>query len=192
MARFVLVHGAFSGAWIWGPLIDRLTATGHSVEAFDLPGSGDDHTLASEVTLNTYTTRLCEVLTSSAEPAIVVGNSMGGIVTTQGAARCPGGVRALILCDGVHSKGRPESARPDTTAGRGRRSGSGQYHHRRRTPGCHHAGLGLASSVVWLLHSRGRKLGHRSAVPSARRAFRDASIHPARRPRRHQPALRGL
>lgn len=96
MARFVLVHGAFSGAWIWGPLIDRLTATGHSVEAFDLPGSGDDHTLASEVTLNTYTTRLCEVLTSSAEPAIVVGNSMGGIVATQGATRCPGGVRALI------------------------------------------------------------------------------------------------
>jgi hypothetical protein len=23
MARFVLVHGAFSGAWIWGPLVER-------------------------------------------------------------------------------------------------------------------------------------------------------------------------
>jgi alpha-beta hydrolase superfamily lysophospholipase len=51
MARFVLVHGAFSEAWIWGPLIDRLKATGPSVEVFDLPGSGDDHRLASEVTL---------------------------------------------------------------------------------------------------------------------------------------------
>jgi hypothetical protein len=47
MARFVLVHDAFAGAWIWGPLTDRLTAAGHSVDAFDPPGLGDDHTPAS-------------------------------------------------------------------------------------------------------------------------------------------------
>ena len=96
MARFVLVHGAFSGAWIWGPLIDRLRAAGHSVEAFDLPGSGDDHMPASEVTLDACATRLCDVLSSGSEPAVVAGNSMGGIVATQGAARCPGRVRALV------------------------------------------------------------------------------------------------
>ena len=96
MARFVLVHGAFSGAWIWEPLIDRLKATGHSVDVFDLPGSGDDHRPASEVTLDAYATRLCEVLASSSEPAIVAGNSMGGIVATQGAAHCPRCVRALV------------------------------------------------------------------------------------------------
>ena len=28
MARFVLVHGAFSGGWIWGPLAERLTGFG--------------------------------------------------------------------------------------------------------------------------------------------------------------------
>ena len=44
MARFVLVHGAFSGAWIWGPLQERLKAPGHSVDVFDLPGLGDDQT----------------------------------------------------------------------------------------------------------------------------------------------------
>ena len=89
MARFVLVHGAFSGAWIWSPLIERLKAAGHSVEVFDLPGSGEDYTPASGVTLDAYATRLCEVLASNSEPAIVAGNSMGGIVATQGAARCP-------------------------------------------------------------------------------------------------------
>ena len=57
MARFVLVHGAFSGAWIWAPLIERLRAAGHSVEAFDLPGSGDDRTPASEVTLDACAAR---------------------------------------------------------------------------------------------------------------------------------------
>src|SRR5262245_30973335 len=96
MARFVLVHGAFSGAWIWGPLMDRLRAAGHSAEAFDLPGLGNDRTPASEVTLDACATRLCEVLARNAEPAIVVGNSMGGIIATQGAARCPERVAALV------------------------------------------------------------------------------------------------
>jgi len=96
MARFVLVHGAFAGAWIWEPLMERLKTAGHSVEAFDLPGSGDDHTPPIEVTLDACAARLCEVLASSSEPAIVAGNSMGGIIATQGAARCPGRVRALV------------------------------------------------------------------------------------------------
>jgi pimeloyl-ACP methyl ester carboxylesterase len=96
MARFVLVHGAFSGAWIWGPLIQRLEMAGHSVEAFDLPGLGDDHTPASEVTLDACAARLCEVLASHPEPAIVVGHSMGGIIATQAAARCPQRIAALV------------------------------------------------------------------------------------------------
>jgi pimeloyl-ACP methyl ester carboxylesterase len=89
MARFVLVHGAFTGAWIWEPLVNRLKAAGHSAEAFDLPASG-------EATLDACATRLCEVLASSSEPAIVAGNSMGGIIATQGAARCPSRVKALV------------------------------------------------------------------------------------------------
>jgi pimeloyl-ACP methyl ester carboxylesterase len=96
MARFVLVHGAFSGAWIWGPLMNRLKAAGHSVDAFDLPGLGDDHTPASEVSLEACAARLCDVLAASPEQAVVVGNSMGGIIATQGAARCPQRVAALV------------------------------------------------------------------------------------------------
>ena len=96
MARFVLVHGAFSGAWIWEPLIARLKAAGHSAEAFDLPGLGDDHTPPSEVTLDACAARLCEVLAAGSEPAVVVGHSMGGIIATQGAARCPERVAALV------------------------------------------------------------------------------------------------
>jgi pimeloyl-ACP methyl ester carboxylesterase len=96
MARFVLVHGGFSGAWIWLPLIDSLKAAGHLVEAFDLPGTGGDHTSASEVSLDSYAGRVCEVLAANSEPAIVVGHSMGGIVATQGAARCPERVAALV------------------------------------------------------------------------------------------------
>ena len=82
MARFVLVHGGFSGAWIWLPLMDTLKEAGHLVEALDLPGMGDDHTSASEVSLDSYAGPVCEVLAANSEPAIVVGHSMGGIVAT--------------------------------------------------------------------------------------------------------------
>jgi pimeloyl-ACP methyl ester carboxylesterase len=97
MARFVLVHGAFAGAWIWRPEIERLQPAGHSVEAFDLPGMGDDRTPVSECTLEANAARLCDVLTSSPEPAIVVGHSMGGVIATQAAARCPERVAALVF-----------------------------------------------------------------------------------------------
>ena len=69
-----------------GPLTDRLKAAGHSVEAFDLPGLGDDHIPASEVTLDACAARLCEVLADSSEPAVVVGNSMCGSCTEDVAA----------------------------------------------------------------------------------------------------------
>ena len=96
MARFVLVHGAFSGGWIWDSLIESLEELGHRSEAFDLPGLGEDRTPARDVTLDAYAARLCEVLATSREPAIVVGSSMGGVVAKQGAARCPERVAALV------------------------------------------------------------------------------------------------
>src|SRR4051794_14660487 len=77
MARFVLVHGAHGGAWCWEPVVGPLAAAGHAVEAFDLPGSGGDHTAAASVTLAAYVERTCAVLAGRPEPAVLVGHSMG-------------------------------------------------------------------------------------------------------------------
>jgi pimeloyl-ACP methyl ester carboxylesterase len=96
MARFVLVHGAFVGAWIWEPLVERLEAAGHTVSTLDLPGSGDDQTPVEEVTLDAYADRVCAVLAEDSEPAILVGNSMGGVVITQASSRCPERVASLV------------------------------------------------------------------------------------------------
>jgi len=96
MARFVLVHGAFCGAWIWGPLLERLQTAGHTAVAFDLPGLGEDRTPTSEVTLDSCAARVCDVLATGPEPAIVAGSSMCGVVATQAAARCPQRVAALV------------------------------------------------------------------------------------------------
>lgn len=97
MARFVLVHGAFAGAWIWRPVIEKLESAGHSVDVLDLPGMGEDRTPVSGCTLDANADRVCDLLQSRSEPAIVVGHSMGGVVATQAAARCPEQVLALVF-----------------------------------------------------------------------------------------------
>jgi pimeloyl-ACP methyl ester carboxylesterase len=85
VARFVLVHGAFGGAWVWEPVVSELEAAGHRVEAPDLPGSGDDRTPVEEITLDAYAERIRSVLASDPEPAVLVGHSMGGVAITQAA-----------------------------------------------------------------------------------------------------------
>lgn len=97
MARLVLVHGAFSGAWAWEPVTGPLESLGHTVEAPDLPGSGDDPTPVEEVTLEAYADRVGEVLAARPEPAVLVGASMGGVVITQAVATAPERVRSLVF-----------------------------------------------------------------------------------------------
>jgi pimeloyl-ACP methyl ester carboxylesterase len=118
MARLVLVHGAFSGAWCWERVIPGLEQAGHTVETLDLPGAGGDHTPVAEITLDAYARRVCDVL-AAGSPAVLVGHSMGGMVVTQAAARMPEQVSALVyLCAFVPSDGealltltaRPEAA----------------------------------------------------------------------------------
>jgi pimeloyl-ACP methyl ester carboxylesterase len=118
MARLVLVHGAFGGAWCWELAVPGLEQAGHSVETLDLPGAGADHTPVAEISLDAYARRVCDVL-ASGPPAVLVGHSMGGMVVTQAAARMPEKVSALVyLCAFVPVDGealltltaRPEAA----------------------------------------------------------------------------------
>lgn len=95
MARFVLVHGAFGGAWCWEPVLPGLRARGHQAEAIDLPGSGQDATPVGEVTLARYGERVCQAL-AAGPPALLVGHSMGGMAITQAAGRRPDLAAGLV------------------------------------------------------------------------------------------------
>jgi pimeloyl-ACP methyl ester carboxylesterase len=106
MARFVFVHGAFSGAWCWEPVTAPLEALGHTVEALDLPGAGDDRTPVADVTLASYADRVVSVLARRPEPAVLVGTSMGGVVVTQVAGIAPERVASLVfVCAFMPSSG---------------------------------------------------------------------------------------
>jgi len=95
MARVVLVHGAFGQAAVWDRVVPALRSAGHEVEAVDLPGQGADPTPVAEVTLDRYAQRVCEAL-ADGPPAVLVGHSMGGVVITQAAARCPEQIDRLV------------------------------------------------------------------------------------------------
>lgn len=77
-----------------------LERAGHVVRTPDLPGHGDDKTPLAEITSESYVVRIVEILESLAEPAILVGHSMGGMVISQVAERQPDDVRALAYVAG--------------------------------------------------------------------------------------------
>lgn len=93
MAEFVLVHGAWHGAWCWRDVVPLLTASGHSVTAIDLPGHGTDQTPLEQITFESYIDTIVRAM--QGRSAILVGHSMGGLITTV-AERLPEAVQALV------------------------------------------------------------------------------------------------
>lgn len=54
MSTYVLVHGAWHGAWCWKYVTPLLENEGHKVVAPDLPGHGEDKTPIADITLEAY------------------------------------------------------------------------------------------------------------------------------------------
>ena len=99
MSTFVLVHGAWHGAWCWYKVVPRLEQAGHRVVAPDLPSLGSDKTPISQVSLRLWTDRVCQVLDAESAPVILVGHSRGGIVISEAAEARPEKVQRLVyLC----------------------------------------------------------------------------------------------
>lgn len=96
MSTYVLVHGAWHGAWCWFKVIPLLERSGNRVVAPDLPSHGVDRTPTGTVDLQAYVDRVCEVLDACHEPVILVGHSMGGIVISQAAEARPDKVAKLV------------------------------------------------------------------------------------------------
>ncbi len=96
MSIYVLIHGAWHGAWCWNKVVPLLQKEGHTVVAPDLPGLGEDKTPISEVTLQAYAARVCEVVSAQSEPVILLGHSMGGVAITQAAENCSDNIRQLV------------------------------------------------------------------------------------------------
>jgi len=96
VSTYVLVHGAWHGAWCWDKVVPLLEAAGHTAVAVDLPGHGNDTTPIEDLTLDDYVDRVSEVLDNQPEPAVLVGHSHGGATISMVAERRPEMVKTLV------------------------------------------------------------------------------------------------
>jgi pimeloyl-ACP methyl ester carboxylesterase len=96
MSQFVLVHGAFHGAWCWHKTVAALEQRGHHAKAIDLPGQGEDHTPLKQVTLDTMVERIIEHIDTVPGPVVLVGHSLGGIPISVTGERAPERVKTLV------------------------------------------------------------------------------------------------
>ena len=95
-AHFVLVHGAWHGAWAWYKTKTQLEKLGHTVTTVELPSHGIDHTSPETVTLDDYVDRVAEAVDEAGEPVVLVGHSLAGIVISMAAEARPGAVEKLV------------------------------------------------------------------------------------------------
>ncbi len=96
MAKFILIHGSWQGAWCWREIVPLLEAHGHEALAIDLPGHGEDRTPPESVTFQDYVDRTVAAVRAPEDLSILVGHSMGGAIIRQAAGFAPERVRALV------------------------------------------------------------------------------------------------
>jgi pimeloyl-ACP methyl ester carboxylesterase len=97
---YLLIHGAWHGAWCWDRVIPFLQASGHKAIAIDLPGHGQDIGRTSDISLDDYVNEVVKTANDQHGQVILVGHSMSGIVISQAAEKLGGKkISALIYLD---------------------------------------------------------------------------------------------
>jgi pimeloyl-ACP methyl ester carboxylesterase len=103
MADFVLVHGAWHGAWCWKRVLPGLWQAGHRAHAVALTGVGErKHLVGAGVTLATHIEDVLNVIEAEElQDAILVGHSYSGMVVTGVADRAHDRIGHLVYLDAV-------------------------------------------------------------------------------------------
>lgn len=117
---FLLIHGAWHGAWCYGPIMPLLARAGHAAVAIDMPGHGlnakfprsylqrpvDPAAYASEVSpsagitlddvRNHVVAAIDQMLAGGSGPVVLVGHSMGGVPITAAGEAVPDKIAKLV------------------------------------------------------------------------------------------------
>jgi pimeloyl-ACP methyl ester carboxylesterase len=103
MANFVLVHGAWHGAWCWRDVIPMLCDAGHRVHAMTLTGVGERaHLMSPAITLETHIADVANAIEAEEMQSVVlVVHSYAGLIGTAVADRMPGRLSHLAYIDAV-------------------------------------------------------------------------------------------
>ena len=106
MAHFVLVHGAWHGAWCWRRVTQALQVQGHRAYAVTLTGLGDRaHLLSPDITLETHIEDVRQLIeTDELNDVVLVVHSYAGMIGTAIADRMVGRLKHLVYVDAVIPK----------------------------------------------------------------------------------------
>jgi pimeloyl-ACP methyl ester carboxylesterase len=101
MTTFVLVPGAWLGAWSWQPVTARLRANGHEVYPVTLTGLGErSHLATPDVDLDTYVADVVNLIeVEDLRDVVLVGHSYAGLVVSAVADRIPERISLLAYLD---------------------------------------------------------------------------------------------
>ena len=118
MTTFVLIPGAWIGAWAWQDVAADLRARGHLVYPLSLTGLAERvHLGRPDTNLDTHLDDVVKLLEfEDLRDIVLVGHSYAGCVITGVADRAPDRLAALVYCD----TGRSRTARPPSTSSRRR------------------------------------------------------------------------
>ena len=117
MATFVLVHGAWHGAWCWRRVARLLARDGHEVFTPTLTGLGErSHLLSPDINLDTHILDVAnEIKWQELKDVVLVGHSYGGMVISGVAERIGKAIAAFVMLDAFFSEN--GEALADLTAG---------------------------------------------------------------------------
>ena len=106
MAHFVLVHGAWHGAWCWRHVTQALQVQGHRVYAVTLTGLGDrSHLLSPAITLETHIEDVRQLIdTEELSDVVLAVHSYAGMIGTAIADRIGERLKHLVYVDAVLPK----------------------------------------------------------------------------------------
>ena len=103
MANFVLVHGAWHGAWCWRRVARILTQAGHEVFAPTLTGVGErSHLLKPDLNLDTHILDVAnEIKWQELNNVVLVGHSYAGMVISGVAEKMEKSIGSFMMLDAL-------------------------------------------------------------------------------------------
>lgn len=101
MATFVLVHGAWHGAWCWRRVARLLVGNGHEIFTPTLTGLGErSHLLTPDINVGTHILDVVnEMKWQQLSDVVLVGHSYGGMVISGVAEQMEKSIAAFVMLD---------------------------------------------------------------------------------------------
>lgn len=153
MAHFLLVHGAWHGAWCWQRVLPDLVRAGHRAQAVTLTGVGERaHLLHPGIDLETHIQDVMAAMDAEElNDVILVVHSYAGMLGTAVADRRPERLRHLVYLDAVLPKPGESWSSTHASATRQARIAAAQAHPQHAFPAPDPAVFGLsAEDHAWV------------------------------------------